>query len=122
VAIAAAGAIVALVALVRDGDAQVKVKAAGALRNLADGSTKSKSRYVAAMAAGFATFGLSYYFLVRFIRENWHFVCGVAAFAPNDPEAPRILRFVLHPANEDPPPDFFLVSARSALTRRSSFV
>ena len=57
------------------------------------------------MAAGFATFGLSYYVLVRFIRENWHFVCGVAAFATNDPEAPRILRFVLHPANEDPPPD-----------------
>jgi hypothetical protein len=30
---------------------------------------------------------------------------GVAAFAPNDPEAPRILRFVLHPVHEDPPPD-----------------
>ena len=29
---------------------------------------------------------------------------GVAAFAPTDPEAPRILRFVLHPA-QDPPPD-----------------
>jgi hypothetical protein len=26
---------------------------------------------------------------------------GVAAFAPTDPEAPRILRFVLHPAEED---------------------
>jgi hypothetical protein len=29
---------------------------------------------------------------------------GVAAFAPSDPEAPRILRFVLHP-KQDPPPD-----------------
>jgi hypothetical protein len=29
---------------------------------------------------------------------------GVAAFAPTDPEAPRWLRFVLHP-KQDPPPD-----------------
>ena len=30
---------------------------------------------------------------------------GVAAFAPIDPKATRFLRFVLHPAHEDPPPD-----------------
>ena len=30
---------------------------------------------------------------------------GVAAFAPTDPEAPRSLRFVLHPAHEGPPPN-----------------
>jgi hypothetical protein len=47
---------------------------------------------------------------------------GVAAFAPTDPEAPRILRFVLHPKQDPPPATTFSVSARSAMTKRSPFV